>query len=267
MNLPKFPNPLEPVFAHIHQVNSLGNSQWYEVVYHDGEYWCSYSGSDTFNGYETVLDWKYPDFDIKTDSELKYPKIQAMKNQQTNQEFPNEFQQVLAKISRDYPDNKSVYFDLIMRDSGFWVKASTEVPLFPTETVICWEFCSNLLPDDKPMQESQSMQDAINANMNPVEPAKTGTITQETYQDLKHLVRILDTIKNLESQIETLSQEYDDTEKRIIDSLFKTGVFGTGLYANNADNVALVDDILVTCEYQDGWALGIQKVNKPEIES
>lgn len=115
-------------------------------------------------------------------------------------------------------------------------------------------------------QSIQNMQDVIKANLNPVETPKSGKITKETYQDLKQLSAILDTIKGLEAQIETLTREYDDTEKRVIDSLFKTGVFGTGLYANNADNVALVDDILVNCEYCDGWALGIQKVNKPEIE-
>ena len=53
------PKPLEPVLAYISQVNSLGTSYWYEVVYHDGNKWCCFAGSDTFQNGESVLKWKY----------------------------------------------------------------------------------------------------------------------------------------------------------------------------------------------------------------
>jgi hypothetical protein len=52
----------------------------------------------------------------------------------------------------------------------------------------------------------------------------------------------------------------------VIDSLFASGVFSSSLYADNTDAVVLVGDLLITMEYCDGWALGIQKVVKPEIE-
>lgn len=120
------------------------------------------------------------------------------------------------------------------------------------------------LPDNQDIIEQ--MNQSIH-NMQDIIAAKTGNITQETYQDLKQLAAIIDVIKSLESQIETLNREYDSVEERAIKSMFETGVFGTGLYANNADNLVLVDDLLVTCEYCDGYALGIQKVNKPVIES
>ena len=52
------PNKLEPVLAKIKHTNDLGVSVWYEVVYYD-ENWCSYSGSETFEHGEKVIDWKY----------------------------------------------------------------------------------------------------------------------------------------------------------------------------------------------------------------
>ena len=54
-----FPIPLEPVLAKITDVNELGKSEWYEVVYHDGNEWGCYAGSDTFKNGEQVLSWKY----------------------------------------------------------------------------------------------------------------------------------------------------------------------------------------------------------------
>ncbi|AMM43723.1 hypothetical protein FDG95_gp158 [Pectobacterium phage vB_PcaM_CBB] len=53
------PTELEPVLAKIHTVGELGNSSWYEVVYHNGTEWCCYAGSDTFKDGEHVLRWKY----------------------------------------------------------------------------------------------------------------------------------------------------------------------------------------------------------------
>lgn len=53
------PNELEPVLAEIQHRNDLGLSKWYEVVYFDGESWCSYSGSKTFKDGEKVIKWKY----------------------------------------------------------------------------------------------------------------------------------------------------------------------------------------------------------------
>ena len=107
--------------------------------------------------------------------------------------------------------------------------------------------------------ENQSMQDAINANLKPVETPKTVKISQDVYQELKHLASILDAIKSLESQIETLSNNFDEIEKRVIKSLFSSGM-------DDLDPPILVDDIIVVMEYCDGYSLGIQRVLKPEIE-
>lgn len=52
------PDELKPVLARIEQINSLGKSAWWEVVYYDGK-WCSYSGSKTFDNGEKVVDWEY----------------------------------------------------------------------------------------------------------------------------------------------------------------------------------------------------------------
>ena len=57
----KLPDSLEPILAKIEHINSLGRSNWYEVVYYDDELgkWQSYSGSKTFNDAERVIKWKY----------------------------------------------------------------------------------------------------------------------------------------------------------------------------------------------------------------
>lgn len=55
----ELPNKLEPVIADIRHQSETGKHQWYEVVYHDGEKWCHYAGSDTFNDGESVKEWKY----------------------------------------------------------------------------------------------------------------------------------------------------------------------------------------------------------------
>lgn len=53
------PREGEPVLAKIKYLNSLGNSSWYEVVYHNGEEWRSYEDSKTFSRGEQVVVWKY----------------------------------------------------------------------------------------------------------------------------------------------------------------------------------------------------------------
>jgi hypothetical protein len=53
------PEALEPILAKIATIGDLGTSEWYEVVYHDGNQWCCYSGSDTFKDGEKVISWKY----------------------------------------------------------------------------------------------------------------------------------------------------------------------------------------------------------------
>ena len=47
------------VVAWVEQLNDLGTSRWYEVVYHNGNEWCAYHGSDTFKNGESVIKWKY----------------------------------------------------------------------------------------------------------------------------------------------------------------------------------------------------------------
>lgn len=56
--LEEVPANLESVLAKITHQNSLGLSQWYEVVYYNNK-WCSYSGSKTFEDGERVIAWKY----------------------------------------------------------------------------------------------------------------------------------------------------------------------------------------------------------------
>ena len=53
--------PTEPdaVLAIIEGQNSLGLSRWREVIYHNGEKWCAFDGSDTFEDGEQVVDWIY----------------------------------------------------------------------------------------------------------------------------------------------------------------------------------------------------------------
>lgn len=53
------PQELEPVLAKIKKIGELGTSEWYEVVYYNGDAWQSYAGSDTFNDGEKVIGWKY----------------------------------------------------------------------------------------------------------------------------------------------------------------------------------------------------------------
>ncbi|QOI71090.1 hypothetical protein pEaSNUABM47_00151 [Erwinia phage pEa_SNUABM_47] len=55
----EMPKELEPVIAKIAVIGELGKSSWYEVVYHNGDEWCCYAGSKTFQDGERVLDWKY----------------------------------------------------------------------------------------------------------------------------------------------------------------------------------------------------------------
>ena len=55
----KLPKELIPVLAVISVNTCLSKSTWHEVVYHDGNKWCSYAGSKTFSDGGTVLKWKY----------------------------------------------------------------------------------------------------------------------------------------------------------------------------------------------------------------
>lgn len=58
------PKDLKPVLAKIQHQNSLGLSQWYEVVYFDDmcdKTWKSYAGSKTFEDGERVVAWGYAD--------------------------------------------------------------------------------------------------------------------------------------------------------------------------------------------------------------
>jgi hypothetical protein len=58
-----YPKDLRPVLAEIHHVNSLGVSQWREVIYYDENMkcWRGYAGSKTFDDGETVEAWEYVD--------------------------------------------------------------------------------------------------------------------------------------------------------------------------------------------------------------
>lgn len=53
------PRICEPVLAEISKSGELGKEGWYEVVYHDGERWQHFAGSDTFDDGERVVKWKY----------------------------------------------------------------------------------------------------------------------------------------------------------------------------------------------------------------
>jgi len=54
----EIPDKPDPVLAHLTAQGDLGLQQWYEVIYHDGEEWCSYSESKTFEIAGTrVINW------------------------------------------------------------------------------------------------------------------------------------------------------------------------------------------------------------------
>jgi hypothetical protein len=53
------PEEGRPVLALIHYTHDLGPDEWREVVYHDGNEWRSFAGSDTFEDGERVVRWVY----------------------------------------------------------------------------------------------------------------------------------------------------------------------------------------------------------------
>lgn len=55
------PEEARPVLAFITVQDDLGLQHWREVVYHNGERWCPYAGSDTFGNGEQVSRWVYAD--------------------------------------------------------------------------------------------------------------------------------------------------------------------------------------------------------------
>jgi len=56
------PKDLRDVLARIESQNDLGKTSWYEVVYHNGEEWCSCAESNTFSTLgDNVVDWVYCD--------------------------------------------------------------------------------------------------------------------------------------------------------------------------------------------------------------
>ena len=54
----QLPDELQPVLAKIEHIDSLGTSNYWEVVYFDGN-WRSFSGSKTFEDGEKVVKWNY----------------------------------------------------------------------------------------------------------------------------------------------------------------------------------------------------------------
>ncbi len=60
----KIPHDFKPVLAKISHQNSLGRSEWFEVVYYDNDIahgWKAYADSDTFKDGEKVERWEYAD--------------------------------------------------------------------------------------------------------------------------------------------------------------------------------------------------------------
>ena len=55
----KAPRPFDPVLAKIDYQGDLGQEQWNEVVFYDGESWRSYADSETFQDGENVSKWVY----------------------------------------------------------------------------------------------------------------------------------------------------------------------------------------------------------------
>ena len=55
----ELPDELQPVIAKIEHTNSLGISNYWEVVYYDNKNWHSYQGSKTFEDGEKVVKWNY----------------------------------------------------------------------------------------------------------------------------------------------------------------------------------------------------------------
>ena len=53
------PDELQPVLAKIEHTNSLGTSNYWEVVYYDNKNWHSFQESKTFEDGEKVVKWNY----------------------------------------------------------------------------------------------------------------------------------------------------------------------------------------------------------------
>jgi len=55
----QLPDELQPVLAKIKYTNSLGTSNYWEVVYYNNKNWHSFQGSKTFEDGEKVVKWEY----------------------------------------------------------------------------------------------------------------------------------------------------------------------------------------------------------------
>lgn len=54
------PREFENVVARLTAITDLGRSEWHEVVYHDGDEWRAFAGSNTFQtAGDRVIDWRY----------------------------------------------------------------------------------------------------------------------------------------------------------------------------------------------------------------
>ena len=74
----ELPKKLESVLADVRHQSETGKHKWYEVVYHDGEKWCCYAGSDTFRDGESVKRWKYTKDCFNNSSQLEPPVMQKI---------------------------------------------------------------------------------------------------------------------------------------------------------------------------------------------
>jgi hypothetical protein len=94
----KIPRKLESVLAEIRAIGELGKSKWYEVVYHDGDKWCCYAGSKTFEDGEKVERWKY------IEQCFSSPNTEGVKESESRL---SKAERALLKIDNLYDDNSN----------------------------------------------------------------------------------------------------------------------------------------------------------------
>ena len=55
----KIPDENKPILAKIQEVNSLGISYWFEVIYFLDNVWHRWGSKEYFTNGEQVVDWEY----------------------------------------------------------------------------------------------------------------------------------------------------------------------------------------------------------------
>lgn len=90
----------EPVLAEISATNSLSTAHYYEVIYHDGDRWCAYFGSKTFQDGEIVLRWIYAAEAMKIFGANNRPTVGIRKDQEMDEKQQNQIKDLQAEFAK-----------------------------------------------------------------------------------------------------------------------------------------------------------------------